>query len=323
MRAAASLAAALALPFLASFAPPFFHGSELAPAETRLFAAPVPLDAGAPGRRHLGELVFLGGWTLRAPDPRFGGLSAIHVAGDEALALTDHGYLVRFPLPPHRGPAEGRAEIRALAAGPGHAFSKRDRDSESLIVDGAGLWVGFEGHNQIWRYRPQDLAPAGKTAPRAMAGWPVNGGPETMVRLQDGRTLVLSERVDGNGLSEALFFTGDPARGVVAERRFYRPPTGHRPTDAAQAPDGRVLILNRKVSLLDGFTARIVATRIGEEGVIEGREIAAFAPPVVSDNFEALAATQENGRQILWLASDDNFNPLQRTYLLKFALARD
>jgi hypothetical protein len=35
---------------------------------------------------------------------------------------------------------------------------------------------------------------------------------------------------------------------------------------------------------------------------------------------EALAVEREGGRTILWIASDDNFNPLQRTLLLKFGL---
>jgi hypothetical protein len=30
--------------------------------------------------------------------------------------------------------------------------------------------------------------------------------------------------------------------------------------------------------------------------------------------------SREGGRTILWLASDDNYNKLQRTLLLKFAL---
>jgi hypothetical protein len=35
---------------------------------------------------------------------------------------------------------------------------------------------------------------------------------------------------------------------------------------------------------------------------------------------EALSVTVENGRTIVWMASDDNFGPLQKTLLLKFAL---
>ena len=40
------------------------------------------------------------------------------------------------------------------------------------------------------------------------------------------------------------------------------------------------------------------------------------------DNMEALSVTREGDRTIVWIASDDNFNPLlQRTLLMKFALA--
>ena len=42
--------------------------------------------------------------------------------------------------------------------------------------------------------------------------------------------------------------------------------------------------------------------------------------PAAIDNMEALSVTRERGRTILWIASDDNFSPLQRTLLLKFAL---
>ena len=51
-----------------------------------------------------------------------------------------------------------------------------------------------------------------------------------------------------------------------------------------------------------------------------GREIARLAPPLTIDNMEGVSVTVENGRNIVWLVSDDNFFPLQRTLLLKFAL---
>ena len=51
------------------------------------------------------------------------------------------------------------------------------------------------------------------------------------------------------------------------------------------------------------------------------RELARLQPPLTIDNMEGVSATIENGRTIVWLVSDDNFTPLQRTLLLKFALA--
>ena len=38
------------------------------------------------------------------------------------------------------------------------------------------------------------------------------------------------------------------------------------------------------------------------------------------DELQALSVAEENGRTILWIASDDNFMGFQRTLLLKFAL---
>jgi hypothetical protein len=60
------------------------------------------------------------------------------------------------------------------------------------------------------------------------------------------------------------------------------------------------------------------ALRTGE--LLQGEEIASFAPPVTTDNYEALSVTREGRRTIVWIASDDNFIDLERTLLMKFAL---
>jgi len=299
---------------LSSLARPVPYVPDLRPAAVRLSVNPVHLNADAPAMRRVGKLRFLAGWEIRSDDIRFGGVSALHVAGDRVTALSDTGAILRFAL--GQG---GTAEVRPLVAGPGPAFSKRNRDSESMVLDGGRLWVAFERHNAVWRYDPATLAPHASAAPAAMRAWPKNDGAEAMARLRDGRFLILSEKVDDDGFSQGLLFGGDPAEEGTAVRRLrYRPPAGYRPTDAAQLPDGRILVLARRFSLLGGFSAKLAIAPLAP--VMEGEEIAAFAPPVVTDNYEALAVTQENGRTILWMASDDNFSPLQRTILLKFAL---
>ena len=60
--------------------------------------------------------------------------------------------------------------------------------------------------------------------------------------------------------------------------------------------------------------------RFDGRGAIAGVPIARFAPPMLSDNFEGLAATVENGHPIVWLISDDNFMSWQGNYLLKLAI---
>jgi len=48
--------------------------------------------------------------------------------------------------------------------------------------------------------------------------------------------------------------------------------------------------------------------------------VARLAPPLNIDNMEALSIVSEGDKIIVWIASDDNFNPLQQTLLMKFAL---
>ena len=40
--------------------------------------------------------------------------------------------------------------------------------------------------------------------------------------------------------------------------------------------------------------------------------------PGTTDNFEGIAAETRNGRTRLYILSDDNFSPMQRTLLLAF-----
>ena len=54
---------------------------------------------------------------------------------------------------------------------------------------------------------------------------------------------------------------------------------------------------------------------------VRPHEVARLASPWAVDNLEGIAATKgQRGETLLWLISDDNFNPLQRNILLQFEL---
>jgi hypothetical protein len=60
--------------------------------------------------------------------------------------------------------------------------------------------------------------------------------------------------------------------------------------------------------------------------VVHGRtlvELTARGKNQVLDNFEGLASFTRDGREFLFLLSDDNFNPEQKTLLLLFELMLD
>lgn len=313
----------VALLLLATFAPPSLFSEPVPPANARLWAEPVGLDEDRPRRRRLGSLAYLEGWHLRSDDRRFGGISAMHVEDEQVLAVSDAGTLIRFGLPHVRGAQA--VEVDPIPEGPGAAGSKRDRDAEAMLVRGGRAWISFERSNSVWRYDRGSWRSEASHRPSLMRRWRSNAGGEAMVRLADGRFLVFSEGASGgDGPTAAALFDGDPAEpDTEAVGIGYQAPSGYRITDAALLPDGRILYLNRRFSIFEGISAKLTIgtlTVLAEGAILSGDEIAHFAPPVTVDNMEALSVAEENGRTIIWIASDDNLNSLQRTLLLKFAL---
>ena len=296
----------------------------------------VALDPHDPSRRTLGALTYLGGVALTSRDPAFGGFSSLTVTGDRFTLLSDGGNVVQFAMGGDWRPHGIR--FANLPAGPGIGWQKWDRDSESMAVDPrtGALWVGFERYNQIWRYAPGFARAEGFVAPRAMKRWPINGGPESLARMPDGRFVTISEEAKirralwrGGETSrkttrQGLIFAGDPLRH--RPRLFaYRVSPDYDVADAAALPDGALIVVERRFRLPFRFSNRIMlvpAERIAPGRVVRGHLLAELDAPLIHDNFEGVAVTQEGGATILWLVSDDNQLPIERSYLLKFRLDR-
>lgn len=287
---------------------------------------PVLLDAGDRARRQVGALTWLGGLALTSPDPAFGGFSSMRVAGDRFTLLSDGGNIVDFRMGPDLRPRDVRF---ADLPGPSTGAIKRHRDSESLTWDpGTGrAWVGFENRNAIWRYDSSLTHAERNVRPAAMDDWPIAGGPEAMVRLSNGQFIVFSETGRPKGRRDArvvLRFAGDPTETRRPPLAFaYVPPAGYDPTDVAELPDGRLLVLNRRLSIPALFTAKLSVIDVHgvpAGGIVHGVEIASFERPLLHDNFEALAVTREGADTIVWIASDDNREFWEQSLLLKFRL---
>jgi len=287
-------------------------------------SVPVQLDAADPQRTRLGKMTFLGGWALSSDSRAFGGLSALDVHEPRVTALSDVGAVVRFRFGRFGNVSDARLD--PVPRGCGSVTKKVDNDAESLTHDPTRghWWIGIEWRNSICRTNGDFSAGRG-AAPGAMAGWPRKRGPESLVRLNDGRFLTIAEKApDGAARHPALLFDRDPIDPKAKLARLsYVPPEGFNPVDATQLPDGRILVLNRRFTLTSLFTAVLVivdAPTLAGGQVLQGRELARFEAPVVTDNFEGVSATVEQGRTIVWIVSDDNYMRWQRTLLLKFAL---
>ena len=270
----------------------------------------------------LGPLEPTGAWVLDSPNDQFGSYSSLVALGDGTLlAASDKGSMMRFS--PRR---ESAAQVRIGYFGQDGNRSKWQLDIESMTRDPASgrLWQGFEGDNRIERFDPRSLVRA-TVRPEAMRSWSSNHGPEAMVRLADGRFIVIAEGTFRwlDDEVPALLFPSDPLAGAEPAAFRFVSPAGYQPVDIAQLPDGRALILLRKVvwGMPPGFAGKLM---LADPATIRAGQVWRAAPladlvaPLPSDNFEGLAVEPDGrGGTVLWLISDDNDSIAQRTLLLR------
>ncbi|MCE7796111.1 esterase-like activity of phytase family protein [Sphingobium sufflavum] len=298
-----------------------------------------PLVPVAPIPAIPGGLRYLGGWSLVANHASFGGLSAMRMDADGTIiAQSDAGEVFTFRPGPDPSTTPFRAHMRLLPVLPEEKEAPRHYwDTESLAWDPASgrYWAGFEGRNRICRYAAGFSRVERCARPPAIREWPGKTGMESLARLPDRRFVAVAEDAPGPGGvgDDMLLFAGDPVDDATPPplRIGYRRPQGYRPTDVLAIGGERLLILHRRLTLADGFTAvvTLVDLRHRRPGrLLEGRVVARIAAPVPQDNFEAMAihwerCGDERGgslRPILWIASDDNHLFFQRTLLLKYAM---
>jgi len=284
---------------------------------------PLPLPPEEKLVAHLGPFKLERAWRMRLGSWLFGGYSAlVPLPGGELLAISDIGRYLVFDPPGAK--AKPRAQYGVLL----HAErgDKRNADVESATRDPrtGQIWLGLELKNQIMRLGP-DWREQRRAEPRAMGDWGPNSGAEAMVRLADGRFIVLregSEHTLRPARHEGLLFEADPTLAPDAAKRFvFEGPGSFDPVDMAQMPDGRVLVLMRTLAwpFPMRFAGRIAIgdpAQIRPDGVWKVMEVARLASTLPVDNFEGLAIVpRKDGKLTVWLISDDNQAKLQETLL--------
>lgn len=297
-------------------------------------ASPIErFDAG--GARRFGPLEFRGGLVLSSPSPQFGGLSGLLVdaAGEGFLAITDKGWWLSGRIVSEGDTPIGIAQARMapMMGSKGTTLASQGRgDVESLARIPGGVLVGIEGVQEVWRFDgPDPLEATGRRliSDSALSKLGGNQGPETLLAPPGGvpaAVIVIGEESpdDANALPGFLF---DPLAGPKPKGRFTLARTDEfDATDAALSDDGFVYLLERRFDLLRGVALRIrrfPLSAIQPGAVIEGEVLLSANRVAAIDNMEGLALHRNAaGELILTLISDDNFSPLQRTLLLRFAL---
>ena len=276
--------------------------------------------------RQWGPLRLVAAWQLASPNSQFGGFSGLVVLRDgKLLAASDRADMLVMSPPPQT-PGAGPVTFSIERYGRFDPTRLGFFDLESLTRDPVSgrLWSAYEQNNFIMRI-DEDYRHRWYRRPRAMRNWAADFGPEAMVRLADGRFIVLAERSPRwfAATSPGLVFPYDPIAGAKPFAFKVETPAGYSPTDIAQLPDGRVLVLLRKfrLGLPPTYPCKIAIAdpRDLRPGVTwRPRVIADLAAPLPSDNYEGLAiAPDPDGGSTVWVISDDNKSGLQRTLLLK------
>ena len=292
------------------------------PGWTAAAAESRPVGLGLAGGAVLAAGVeFAGGVeVVLAPDSPLHSLSDLKLTGGNGfVSVTDAGDLVRGSL---RLNAAGRLtgvdrlRYRRLTLRDGSPIvEKVDGDAEGLAFTHAGdLLISFERDHRIWNYGRGE-APAAR--PTAVAR------PDFAFALNDG--------MEGIAASGAGWVAAGESGGVWdchdAGCRMVVPPLqtpltdrDFRITGMDQNPVGDGWYVVQR-SFAPPIDARAQVRRMLPNGEL-GPVLIALKLPGTTDNFEGIAAQRHGDGVRLYLLSDDNNNPPQRTLLLAFDIRR-
>jgi hypothetical protein len=306
----------------------------------------------SPSSKRIGDLTFVAGFSLTSEDPRFGGLSDLHLLDNGNLvAVSDGGAFVWMDLAPD-GVTPLSARISPLLDMNGEPLKAIQGDAQGLAINGGVALVSF-GHNH--RVLAYDLGKCGAAA----RGAPIVFGPYGLP-LADAfgdAGLAVTDRTGVEALAVTpnwYLFTGVGAKVGKLSALSARPIEGdldfslrvgveqpelagmdvvspwlgdprraqafllHRSRDPRQGVSISETLLELFQSPGSGggeFEARSRNTFVE----VGWRLLAKLDPPVASENFEGVTAKElTDGRVRLFLISDNNFADKKSTLLWVF-----
>lgn len=256
-------------------------------------------------------------------DGDFGGFSGLVVAdgGKTLWAVSDAGTLWRADV--QRG-ADGRiAAIKAkwhdrMLDNKGEPVSGFTEDAEALAPrpDG-GVFIAYESYARVTGLHPPDMKPeALNDFDRFKPYWD-NASFEGLARLPDGRLLVVVETHDGAAGGYPTFI-GDDGKWQTGPTLRTAPDFGA--SDATVDDEGRLWLLERRLTWMAEFEVRISTCPVVLKGPSDCTPVMS-APAGTLGNMEGMSIWHDpDGREILTLISDDNFNPLSSTAVAEYEI---
>jgi hypothetical protein len=307
-------------------------GAQDLPLQIRSSSIPLKIDD--PAAMTVGRLKWRGGIVMTANARNFGGWSDLHVTpdGKTLTSISDEGSwfsaTIDYDTAGNLAGLTGRT-IGSLRGLDGRLLGDKtlaDAEGMALMPDGSWI-VSFEREHRIWRYPTLGGTPQAIDLPADFARQPNNGGVEALAALPDGRIVAISEEYQRRpGLNAGWIGTPDAGGRYRWESFDYTATPDFHPTALRTLPDGSFVVLERAFDPLRGVRCRVLRFPMGAVtpgGTARPEELARLAAPYAVDNLEGISVTAgPRGETLLWILSDDNFNPLQRNMLLLFELEK-
>jgi len=293
-----------------------------APSTITVAATPITLGPDDEVAARLPDgVTFAGGWHLTSDNAAFGGLSDIALDKDgNLLTVVDDGAFVWIDL--KDGVPAGTGKLAYMRGANGDLLQgKALGDAEGLAIRDGLAVVSFERTHRVSAFALDACGAAARESiisalPDTFAGRLVdeNSGAEALTVTPEGHIVFGFETVE-NGVSPLGAVTGPDQSGWTGEM--------------APNPDGYAFVALDTVKAGAGeetyWLFRSWDPIRGSRNVLswgKNGDSILITRPLAADNYEGVTAVDlGNGVTRVWIVSDDNFNPKQRTLLLAFDIA--
>ena len=277
---------------------------------------------------------FVAGYHLTSDDPRFGGLSGLAAPKwGELVAVTDQGEFVWIGLDETTASAPLTAAMATMRGASGEPLGsgKKDQDAEGLAIrDGLAI-VSFERRHRVEAFDLNSCGAAARAAPIMSLSEAVymprvkeNGGLEALALSPEGGLILGLETPK----DDAAPLSMSPSTGVADFSILLEQPEDHRMTGAdfvqTSFEQGTLFSLHRAYSPIRGARIALQSSEADKTedmgwSLSAPKTLVTLAMPGPVDNFEGVAAiANPEGGIRLYIVSDNNFSPTQRTLLYIF-----
>ena len=289
--------------------------------ELQLAVAALGLSAGIACAQ---SLEFVSRYIWQSPVEGFGGFSSLELSrnGENFTTTTDKGLIAEGRIMRSGGRIRGLDNLRfaKILNADGAPLVSYRTDAEGLAISPSGtIYISFEGTHRVMAYD----SPSHAARPLPHIPWrgslQSNSSLEALAIDKAGVLYTMPERSGDLNRPFPVFRYRDGRwdRTLSIPRR-----DGFLPVGADFGPDGRLYLLERELTGLNGFATRVRSFKLGRNAVSDERELLRTTGGT-HDNLEGIAvwATPEGVIRVTMI-SDDNFKFFQRTELVEYRLVQ-